>query len=250
MANVSILRSNIEKIDIVCESMTATEVYNRYKPDYFINLGLWDFNTGKNIQYLKDENKKSGYLFSNEGIGIKGKTDIIWTTKDKAYKDQEIRDFISGSPTLLKDGSRFINWGNKVGSHANGAHKRSIVGFNDENLILLCTDNTLSIENSVKTALSLRMKYAINVDGGGSCHLQDGNKALVRSTRRNASWLLVYTKKQNQSENKVNYYEVKRGDTLSRIAEIFGMNYKKIAKDNAINSPYIIKVGQKLKIIK
>lgn len=251
MASVKIARKNIEKIDIICESMTAAEVYRKYKPDYFINLALWDFKTGKNIQYLEDDNKKSGYLFSSEGIGIKGDSDIVWTTKDKAYSNQEIRDFVSGSPTLLKNGSRFINWGNKVGSHANGAHKRSIIGFDDNNIILLCSDNLLSIENSVNTAQSLGMKYAINVDGGGSCHLQNGDKVLVKSTRRNASWMLIYTKKQTVSTAPTSQtYKVQQGDTLSRIASKFCMNYKKIAQDNNIKSPYVIRPGQTLKIIK
>lgn len=251
MANVKTARKNIEKIDIICESMTAAEVYRKYKPDYFINLALWDFKTGKNIQYLEDENKKSGYLFSSEGIGIKGDSDIVWTTKDKAYSDQGIRDFVSGSPTLLKNGARFINWGNKVGSHANGAHKRSIIGFDENNIILMCSDNSLSIDSSVKTAQSLGMKYAINVDGGGSCHLQNGDKVLVRSTRKNASWLLIYTKKQASSTASPNQtYQVQRGDTLSAIAKRFNTSYIKIAQDNNIKAPYVIRPGQTIKIIK
>ena len=44
-------------------------------------------------------------------------------------------------------------------------------------------------------------------------------------------------------------YTVKRGDTLSEIAEKYGTTYQQIAKDNGIENPNYIRVGQKLKII-
>lgn len=43
-------------------------------------------------------------------------------------------------------------------------------------------------------------------------------------------------------------YTVKKGDTLSGIAKKYGTTYQKIAKDNGIENPNLIKVGQKLKI--
>ena len=78
MANVKIPLSKIKKIDVLVESGTGAQIYKKYKPDYMINLALWDFKTGKNIQYVEDENEKSGYLFGNEGIGIKGKKELCW----------------------------------------------------------------------------------------------------------------------------------------------------------------------------
>ena len=38
----------------------------------------------------------------------------------------------------------------------------------------------------------------INCDGGGSCHFQVGSKVYVKSTRKNASWLLVYLLNDNE----------------------------------------------------
>lgn len=43
-------------------------------------------------------------------------------------------------------------------------------------------------------------------------------------------------------------YTVKKGDTLSGIAAKYGTTYQKIAKENGIDNPNVIKVGQKLKI--
>ena len=46
----------------------------------------------------------------------------------------------------------------------------------------------------------------------------------------------------------VQYYVVKRGDTLSSIAAKYNTTYQKIAMDNHINNPNLIYVGQKLRI--
>lgn len=48
----------------------------------------------------------------------------------------------------------------------------------------------------------------------------------------------------------VEYYTVRRGDTLSAIAKRYGTSYQKIAADNGISNPNIIYVGQTLKIYK
>lgn len=55
----------------------------------------------------------------------------------------------------------------------------------------------------------------------------------------------IYAKQSNQI-----IYIVKAGDTLSGIAKKYGVTYQKIASDNGIKDPNIIKVGQKLTIKK
>lgn len=52
-----------------------------------------------------------------------------------------------------------------------------------------------------------------------------------------------YIKPQNE-----NIYIVKKGDTLSKIANQYGINYMDLAKYNNIANPNLILVGQKLKI--
>lgn len=42
-------------------------------------------------------------------------------------------------------------------------------------------------------------------------------------------------------------YTVKKGDTLSKIGLVVGVDWQEIAKKNNIKSPYIIQIGQKLK---
>lgn len=44
------------------------------------------------------------------------------------------------------------------------------------------------------------------------------------------------------------YYTVVRGDSLSKIAKLYGTTYKKIAALNGLTTPYIIHPGQKLRV--
>lgn len=187
---IKIPQNKIRKIDIVNiqGGLTATQVYNKYKPDYMINLALYDMATGTNITHLKDEGVTSGYLFSNEGIGIKGDAEIIWTTKD----DNSVRDYVSGSPVLLKNGEKYLDWGNKKSEYVCGSHNRSAIGFNGDEIILYTSDKEMSLGELSQALISENCQFAINCDGGGSCHLQEGEKIYRKSTRANASWLLIY----------------------------------------------------------
>lgn len=187
---VKIPREKIRKIDIVNikGGLTASQVYKKYKPDYMLNLALYDMASGTNITHLKDEGVLSGYLFSDEGIGIKEDSNIVWTTKD----DNSVRDYVSGSPVLLKNGKKNIDWGNKVSQYVQGSHKRSAIGFNGKEIILYTSSKEMTLNELQDVLMGYGCEYAINCDGGGSCHLQEGEKIHTKSSRKNASWLLIY----------------------------------------------------------
>ena len=189
--------TKIKKIDIVNikGGITASQVMTKYKPDVLINLALYDVGTGTNITFLEDENIKSGSYFSNGGIGIKGDKELVWCTKDTAFKDAEIRDYVSGSPVIVNDGKKVKEWGNKYSSYVDGSHKRSVIGFNKDNLIMVVSDSNITLDKMADHCIqNYKPTYMINCDGGGSCHLQDKAKVYSKSTRANASWLLVYLK--------------------------------------------------------
>ena len=188
---VKIPREKIRKIDIVNikGGLTASQVYKKYKPDYMINLALYDMTSGTNITHLKDEGVLSGYLFSDEGIGIKGDSEITFCT----INDKSVRDFVGGSPVLLKNSAKFIDWGNKYSKYVDGSHKRSAIGFNGKEIILYTSIAKLTLDELQCVLMGFGCDYAINCDGGGSCHLQEGEKIHTKSSRKNASWLLIYT---------------------------------------------------------
>lgn len=187
---LKIPRNKIQKIDIinVRGGITASDVYKKYKPDYMINLALYDMTTGENITKLKDERIESGYLFSDEGIGITDDFSIKW-----CKFDENVKDFVAGSPVLIKNGTKCIDFGNKYSKYIDGVHIRSTTGFNSKEVILYTSDKKMDL-NSLSDALSDCCDYAINLDGGGSSHLQYKDKIYRKSIRKNASWLLVYMK--------------------------------------------------------
>lgn len=187
---IKIPRSKIKKIDVVNVKggITATQIYNKYKPDYMINLALYDMASGENITHLKDEGLVSGYLFSDEGIGIKSDSELIWAAKS----DNSVRDYVSGSPVLLKNSQKIMEWGNKKSDYICGTHRRSAIGFNGKELILYTSDKEIDLATLQDELAGLKCEYAINCDGGGSCHLQARENVYQKSTRSNASWLLVY----------------------------------------------------------
>lgn len=178
------------KLDFVNKPMTAKTVYNTYKPTAFINACLYDMATSTNITNVKDETVPDGYLFTSEGIGIvNGKPK--WTT----LNDTTVQDFVAGSPILVKDSKVSIEWGNKVSTTIQGKAYRSSIGFNDEYVFLFVSDVTMTLTGLANYMLGQGCKYAINLDGGGSCHLQVGQKTYTKSTRKNASWIMVYEQK-------------------------------------------------------
>lgn len=178
------------KLDFVNKPMTAKTVYNTYKPTAFINACLYDMATSTNITNVKDETVPDGYLFTSEGIGIvNGKPK--WTTID----DTTVQDFIAGSPILVKNGKINIEWGNKVSTAIQGKAYRSSIGFNDKYIFLFTSNVAMTLQGLANYMLGQGCKYAINLDGGGSCHLQIGQKTYTKSTRKNASWIMVYEQK-------------------------------------------------------
>lgn len=205
MSICSVKLKDIEKIDfIITKGMTAKEVYQKYKPNYILNGALYDMGSKTNIVNCKDEGKNSGYLFSSEGIGITEKYSLCWSKQEVVSKD-----FIGGAPCLVKDFKQFIDWGNKYSSYIDGKHVRSAIGFNDTHLFLVATDNETTIKELSNVCINLGTKYAINLDGGGSCHLQQDDKVLKSSTRANCSWILVYTKEQKEGSENVDKVTVK-----------------------------------------
>jgi len=184
--------ADLTKIDFVKKSMTAKEVYDNYKPSAFINAALYDMTSSTNITKVEDENKSHGYLFSDNGIGITVDYRLCWTTFSEATRSNQIRDFIAGSPTLVVDGVIKLDWGNKVSTQIQGKKYRSAIGFNTDTLFMFSSDETMTLEDLAKYMKKIGCMWAINLDGGGSCHLQEGTTIYKNSTRKNASWFMMY----------------------------------------------------------
>lgn len=227
MALRKIAFKDIEKVDIIVENITDSQIYAKYKPNYIINLGLYCNKTGSNIVYMLDENVRSGYLFSPSGLGITKDNKILWCDRVKAYNTEGIKDYCSFSPTLISDGKIDIDWGNRYSSYVDNVHYRSFIGIDDNNLYLGASDYRNSIKSLVNYCLKQGMKYAGNNDGGGSVSLWENGKAIKKSSRRNASWLLVWLKDEKQNPPKQ-----QGSDSVSKhVVEIQSENIEVDGKD-------------------
>ena len=163
--------SDIEKLDFVklndpYESLQS--YYNRTakKPDILINGGLYTFSTGKNILSFKDEGVEQNYTGDFEGFGIKE------DTPNKVFfcnsKEPSAKDFMSAFPVLIRDGKRTTSdeWGNAT--EINYPAARQAIGYDDEYLYILTTDNKCYFSSLQDVFENLKVDYAINLDGGGS----------------------------------------------------------------------------------
>lgn len=195
---MSLLKFKLDSVNVnIIEEKSgiySSNVQKKYKPKAFINGALYDMGSKTNITKLLTDNKASGYLFSEQGMGIKdGKP--IWTTMVKAKADDNIKDYISGSPVLVEDGKVSIQWGNKVSSVVKNPAKRSAIGFNDTEIILYCSDDSISLDVLAKRMLDYGCKFGLNLDGGGSSHIQEGSNVYHNSIRNNPTWILIEDKK-------------------------------------------------------
>lgn len=193
--------SELECIDykVLDVKMSGAQVIKAYGADFALNATLYDVATGKVITYSEDENKGIGYLFSQNGIGISGAKDLSWTNYKSARANDNIRDFIGGSPTLVVDGKINIDAGTTDSWILKSKSYRSFIGFNGTKLYLGASDYTNTISGLASYCKEQGMKYAINLDGGGSCTLLEMKNGKVKyhidqESRRNASWILIYLK--------------------------------------------------------
>ena len=204
MAIVRVSLSDIKQLDIKSFDKGATGSYikQNYNPDVFINLALYDMTTKENIVKLVDEHLESGYLFADRGIGITIDNKLVWCTLASAKASGIIRDYVSGAPVLVVDGRVSIDWGNKVSTQIQGKHIRTAIGFNDEDLVMYVSEDSITLETLATRMIDYGCKYAINCDGGGSSHLYSGGKTYKSSIRANPTWLLVYKKEEEQMAKK------------------------------------------------
>lgn len=212
---------DIMEVNVVIENKTMKQVFDKYKPDIILNGTLYDMASGKTITNTVDENVAHGYLFSKEGIGIKNRKELVWTTFDNAKKDNTIFDFLGGSPTLVKEGKKYVDASGTVSDYVlKGTHLRSFLGFNKTHLFLCCSMSNNTIDSLASYCINTeKMEYAINLDGGGSCGLGVKNgsslKIISSSSRANANWVLVYLNKKTNVDNSTKVESGVKADVIT-----------------------------------
>jgi hypothetical protein len=198
----------VEKIDFVSMAEpleTMESYYNRQtrKPDFQINGGYFSWVNGKPILTYKDENQ---YIVNESmyvGIGIFDDKLLYGDSRQIGY-----RDFISGFPTLVKDGH--VEIGHRTDFSRD---MRSALGYNDTHYFLLACDGRqkdkfgATHEELAQIMIDIGCKFAINLDGGGSTKLMHKGQAVNSPTENRAidNSICVYLKEETMEWKEPNW---------------------------------------------
>ena len=173
------------------------------------------------------------YTPSGQLSGYSGNLDL-----DKFYGDSTLWNSIACKVnfTELKDTENSVNGttlelaiGVMQGKYGDGEERKKVLGSRYSEV----QDFINHISNSSAEVLAKETK-AGKYGNGDDRKIVLGNKYSEVQNIINGSW--------------ATYYEVKSGDTLSKIASKYGTTYQSIAKLNGIKNPNKIYVGQKLRI--
>ena len=167
--------ANIRKVGIFLSDMkTVKQWYDLQtdKPTLVCNCGLFTWNKTKfePVFSLKIDNKVLIQDSLYRGVGIKGTKLSIGT-----IQALDCEDFVSGAPVIIENGQNKITqaWINELKTIA-GKEPRTILGWNDKELSLICVDGRqtgklgIDMASMPKLCLDNGLTNAVNFNGGGS----------------------------------------------------------------------------------
>lgn len=190
---VKIPVAEVKKIDFAdCGGRkTLTQYYNSCgeKPAVLCNGGFFNMTTGKPVFNMMDEGKMkaANSKLYKWGMCIR-KGQLIYGSLDAKANT----DFISGYPVLLDNG-RICSY--DYASELNYNARRTILGYNENYIFVICIDAPgLAFDEMHQLLLSLGVKSAINLDGGGSTGLliNGVKKTSVAYNRAVANVVAIY----------------------------------------------------------
>ena len=267
---VQIDKSEVDHFDFAaCKEPRETlgSFYNRQKtkPDVLCNAGFFAMSNGTPCFNLIDE----GVVRSNNanyrtgmGTAVGKANELLFGTLDSGIK---WKDFISAYPVLLEGKGAISKF--TVGSEINYKATRTCIGFNDSSVFVIHIGKPGMNFQTMSTMLNnMGVKYAINLDGGGSARLMVKGKVYGTPTENRSvdNVFCVYLKKNttpatddsSKSDNTIAadtpyvYYTVVKGDSWWGIAAKKlgdGTKYKELMAFNGVTSSNLY-AGMKIKI--
>lgn len=192
-------KNEIEKIDLdVCQQPRETlkHYYDRQKtkPNVIINAGFFNMSDGKPIFDTADEGqviKNNPYM--DIGMGIQGMNSLVYGSLSQYCW----RDFVAAYPPLIENGRSIKS---ELGKELDYKARRTAIGYNDTDIYILSVDTGgLRYGDLQKMFMDKNVKFAINLDGGGSTEiLVDGKKKTTNSHSRPVDTVLSFYLKHNE----------------------------------------------------
>ena len=245
--------SEIERIEYILGTQpteSITSVANRTKANYVINANFFNMATGKTMGEVTDEGIDLSDGMNPYGYGFVGKKLPVFSYNNSIGAV----DFVGGYPCLLRNGTvapeavkpiSGIDYGKKRG--------RTAIGMTADGsfVVRVIPDKTLyprkTIPQMITEMKQLGCINAINLDGGGSSQFVSPKKTF-NSGRKVDGFICIWLKAEPKPEPQAEYYTVKKGDSLYKIAKNHGTTITKLTELNGLKNPNLIRVGQKLRV--
>ena len=238
---------------------TLGSFYNRQKikPNVLVNAGFFALSNGSPVFNTIDEHVvRSNNSNYKVGMGIDKNTGEL---KFGHLDDQNWKDFLSGYPVLLAGEGPISVFA--TGSEINYSATRSVLGMNDETIFVLHIGRPgMRFEDMSRMLYEMGVKYAINLDGGGSARLLVNGSVFGTPTENRSvdNVFCIYLKVfldididyTIKSDIPYYLYTVKYGDSWWKIAEKEmgnGSRYQELMTFNEVkNTP--LYPGMQIKI--
>lgn len=200
---VKVPKNEISRLDFeLCKQPreTLNRFYDRKvkKPNILMNAGFFSLADGSTCFTFVDENQTISEMEQyNTGMGVVSDSMLIFGDLNDRT---DWRDFISAYPVLIKDGKAVKI---QIAQEINYAARRSIIGYDADNVYLIAVEGKgMNFSGCQKMLLSLKLLYAINLDGGGSTKILHDGKSItsVAYNRAVDSVVAIYLKDKEEEK--------------------------------------------------
>ena len=218
------------------------------KPDFICNGGLFNMSNGKTMF----DYKTGGKLIQctdeyRSGMGVDYYGNLLMGTST----DPKFKDFVSGYPPLLSGGNKLaITYAKDLDYKA----RRTTLGYNNDKIFIVAVEGSgIKFAELQSLLLSLGVKNAINLDGGGSTKiLQNGNSITSEKYNRAVDNVVCFYLKKALAAKVIYRCQVgafkskgnaeSLANTIHALDDTIGAGYKN-AYVRYINNYYKVQVG-------
>lgn len=177
---VEIPKVEISKFDMaLCQQprQTLKAYYDScaVKPSIVSNGGFFSMTDGSTAFNYTDE----GVIISSNSSYKEGFGTVNGELKYGVIGREKFEDFVSGYPVLIKAGAAIPI---TIASEINYKARRTILAYNKENIFIVAIESPGMDFSQMQSFLrTLKVDYAINLDGGGSTKILHDGKCITKA---------------------------------------------------------------------
>lgn len=177
---VEIPKTEISKFDMaLCQQprQTLKAYYDScaVKPSIVSNGGFFSMTDGSTAFNYTDE----GIIISSNSLYKEGFGIVNGQLKYGVIGQEKFEDFVSGYPVLIKAGAAVPI---TIASEINYKARRTILAYNKENIFIVAIESPGMNFSQMQSFLrTLKVDYAINLDGGGSTKILRDGKCITKA---------------------------------------------------------------------